>query len=304
MQCVLVTGAPGYIGQHLVQSLLKDGVAVRGFSRSPRPVGRSTIEWRQGDVRRLADVEQAVQGCDAVVHLACLPLGQSWQDPLSDFSVNALGTLNVLQAARAAGVRRVVYTSTAQVYGFVERLPLAEADPVQPASPYAASKLCGEILCTTFARCYGLDTIVLRLFNVYGTPVDGSERPTVEAIFLRRVAQGLAPVIRGHPEEGRDFIHVNDVVRAIRLALDTGGKVVNVGSGVMTTLLELARLVVDISGVQVNPVIEKTDVRPMRLQADGRQARRMLGFQAEIPLSEGLSQLLELERSHREVVTI
>ncbi len=304
MQRVLVTGASGYIGQHLVESLLKDDAAVRGFSRGPRPVGLSAVEWQQGDVRRLADVQQAVQGCDAVVHLACLPLSQSLQDPLSDFHVNALGTFNVLYAARIAGLRQVVYTSTAQVYGFVEHLPVAEEDLTQPASPYAASKLCGEVLCTTFARCYGLGTVVLRLFNVYGTSVDGSERPTVEAVFVRRVAQGLPPVIKGDPEEGRDFIHVSDVVRAIRLALDIGvtGELINVGSGVMTTLLELARLVIAISGAQVSPAVERTDVRPMRIQGDVRRARQVLGFQVEISLFAGLSHMLEQVRSHQEVV--
>ncbi|MDH4136376.1 MAG: NAD-dependent epimerase/dehydratase family protein [Anaerolineae bacterium] len=304
MQRVLVTGASGYIGQHLIESLLIDDIAVRGFSRGPRPVGLSAIEWQQGDVRRLADVQQALQDCDAVVHLACLPLGQSLQDPLSDFHVNALGTLSVLNAARIAGLCQVVYTSTAQVYGYPERLPVGEKDATQPASPYAASKLCGEILCTTFARCYGLGTVVLRLFNVYGTPVDGSEQPTVEAIFLRRVAQGLPPIIKGNPKEGRDFIHVSDVVRAIRLALDMEGtgEVINVGTGVMTTLRELARLIIAISGAKTSPVVERTDGRPMRIQADVCRARQVLGFQTEISLLEGLSQMLALERTHQEAV--
>lgn len=305
MQSVLVTGASGYIGQHLVRSLLKDGVAVRGFSRGPKPVGLSAVEWCQGDVRRLANVKRAVKDCDAVVHLACLPLGRSWQDPLSDFQVNAESTLNVLHATRAADVRQVVYASTAQVYGFVDHLPVAEDAPTQPVLPYAASKLCGEVLCTTFARCYGLGAVVLRLFNVYGTPVDRSERGTVEAVFVRRVSQGLPPVIKGSPDEGRDFIHVSDVVRAIWLALDVEmkGEVINVGTGIMTTLLELARLVIEISGAKVNPVMKKTDARPMQIQADTRKARQMLGFEAEIPLSEGISQMLELERSHQETVT-
>jgi UDP-glucose 4-epimerase len=137
------------------------------------------------------------------------------------------------------------------------------------------------------------------LFNVYGTPVDGSERPTVEAIFVRRVAQGLPPIVKGNPEKGRDFIHVSDVVRAIRLALDMEwtGEVINVGTGVMTTLLELARLIIAISGAKISPVVERTDVRPMRIQADVRKARQVLGFQTEISLLEGLSQMLALERT-------
>jgi UDP-glucose 4-epimerase len=304
VQRVLVTGASGYIGQHLVWSLLKDKVAIRGFSRGPRPVGLSAIEWRRGDVSRLSDVEEAVQDCDMVVHLAYLPLGQSWQNPLNDFHVNALGTLNLLYAARAAGVRHVVYTSTAQVYGFVDHLPVAEEAPTQPVSPYAASKLCGKVLCTTFTRCYRLGTVVLRLFNVYGTPVDGRERGTVETIFVRRVAQGLPLVIKGNVEEGRDFIHVSDVVRAIRLALDTGvtGEIINGGTGVMITLLELAKLVIAISGAKMSPVVERENVCPMRIQADVRKARKVLGFEAESPSDKGLSHMLELERSHQEAM--
>jgi UDP-glucose 4-epimerase len=306
MQRVLVTGASGYIGQHLVKSLLEEEVAVRGFARNPRPVGLSAFEWQRGDIRRLADVEQAVQDCDAVVHLACLPLDRSWQDPLSDFHVNALGTLNVLHAAQEASVRRVVYTSTAQVYGFVDHLPVTEETLAEPASPYAASKLCGEVLCTTFARCYGLKTVVLRLFNVYGTPVDGSERPTVEAIFVRRVARGLPPILKGNPEEARDFVHVKDVVRAIRLALyrEVTRQVINVGTGVMTTLLELARLVIDISRAPISPVVEETrSIRPMRIQTDVHRVREVLGFEAEISLSEGLSQMFEQERIRQEVTS-
>lgn len=302
MACVLVTGASGYIGRHLVRSLLDDGVGVRGLSRAPRPAG-SAADWRQGDVTRLSDLVAAMQGCDAVVHLACRGLRQSWDDPVEDFAVNAAGTLNVLQAAGIAGVRQVVYTSTAQVYGFAERLPVAEDQPPRPNSPYAASKLCGEVLCTSFADSYGLGVVVLRLFNVYGPPADEGERPSVETVFVRRVAAGLPPVIASHPDEARDFIHVSDVVRAIRLALGTrlAGEVLNVGSGVMTTVRELAALAIELSGERLSPVVEGAEGRPMRMQADTRKARRVLGFESEVPLRVGLAELLALARSERGV---
>ncbi len=299
-QHVLITGASGYVGRHLINSLSQANIRVRGFARSAKPAGLPGVEWQQGDVRHLADLQQAMQGCSSVVHLACLPLGLSFQDPINDFQVNALGTLNVLHAAQATGVKRVVYTSTAQVYGSTERLPMTEDDLPQPTSPYAASKLCGEHLCITFARCYGLNTMILRLFNVYGSALGGNERSTVETVFLRRVSQGLPPLIKGDPTQGRDFIHINDVVRSIRLALDKAGAgvVINIGTGQMTTLLELAELIIKLAGgAKLKPLVEDQEAQPIRIQADIHRAKERLGFQAEITLASGLSHMLERELS-------
>jgi UDP-glucose 4-epimerase len=291
---ILVTGASGYLGQHLITSLAQGNLTLRGFARSAKPNSLPAIEWLQGDIRHLHDVEQAMQECHGVVHLACSPLGLSFEDPVNDFQVNAQGTLNVLQAARTRGVHRVIYISTAQVYGFTDYLPISEETPTRPTSPYAASKLCGEILCTTFARCYGLHTTILRLFNVYGSSVDGSHRKTVETLFIQRVIQGLPPVIRGDSTQGRDFIHVSDVVRAIQLSLTTNekGMIINIGTGVMTTLLELAELVIKLAGSQLYPILESTDSPCLRLQADVSKARDVLNFRANVSLLEGLVNLM------------
>jgi UDP-glucose 4-epimerase len=299
MKRVLVTGASGYIGQHLINSLAREGVTVRGFSRGPRPAVVSPIEWQQGDVCQLSQVQQAIQGCDIVIHLACLPFSSSFQNPLADFQVNALGTLNVVLAAQAAKIRRLINISTAQVYGKAARLPIKEEDQVQPVSPYGASKLSGEIVCTTFTRCYDLDTVTLRLFNVYGLPVDQSARKTVEAIFVNRVSKGLPPVIKGDPNQGRDFIHISDVVRAILLASERGqpGAVINIGSGKMTTLLELARLAIELGDVEKEPIVEQTEAPSISLQADIIKAKEILGFEAEILLQEGLTRLFEAANS-------
>lgn len=297
MPDVLVTGASGYVGQHLVRALCANGLAVRGFARSARPAGLPAIEWQRGDICVPSVVASAARGCDAVVHLACRPLRQSFADPTGDFAVNAGGTLNVLAAARRAGVRHVVYASTAQVYG-ANQPPFAEDAPTAPRSPYAASKLCGEVLCTTFARCYGLGVTVLRIFNAYGPTADGAERNSVEAIFVRCVAQGLPPVVTGHPDEARDFVHVRDVVRAIQQALALGmtGAVVNVGTGVLTTMRELADLAISVAGAPLDPVVEVGGGPPLRIHADTRTAQTILGFAAQVALRDGLAEMLTLAR--------
>ena len=300
MERLLVTGASGYIGQHLVGALLGAGVAVRGFAGRPQPAHLAGSEWVQGDIREYADVLPAVRGCTAVLHLACLPMAASRTDPHGALAVNVTGTLQILEAARAVGVGQVVYTSTAQVYGSGADLPLCEEAPLRPGEPYAASKLCGEVLCTTFARCYRLPVTVLRLFNVYGAALDGQPRTTVEAIFARRVAGGQPPVIKNGPGEGRDFVHVADVVRALQLAAAGrgAGEVINVGSGVLTTLADLAALVVRLAGSDRAPVVDGAGAAgpQMQLQADTTKAARLLGFQARVPLAAGLQELIAQER--------
>ena len=149
---------------------------------------------------------------------------------------------------------------------------------MKPVSLYAASKLSGEVLCTTYARANNLSTVILRLFNVYGPSADGKERNTVEAIFLHRVAQELPPMIKGDPDEGRDFVHIQDVIRVIQCVLNVNlkGEIINIGSGKMTLLLELARLVINLSGKSLDAVIEgQPSGEPMCLQADMRKVLRL-----------------------------
>lgn len=295
---VLITGTSGYIGQHLARWLSNKGLKVRGFSRRSRPSIPGLSEWFQGDITRPADVRQAVRDCDGVIHLACLSLGQGQQDPVAAFQINATGTLNVLQAAYDLGNIQIIYTSTAQVYGWPDRLPLREDDPARPNSPYAASKLCGEIICRSFAHSFGVPVTVLRLFNVYGLAADGSERPTVETIFLRRILEGQPPVIKGNPNEGRDFIHVDDVVRCICIAMDSPatGEVVNVGTGVLTTLNDLAWKLIALVGARLEPIVQSDGRGPLQIQADMAKASQVLGFRSQILLEEGLTQVVERVR--------
>jgi UDP-glucose 4-epimerase len=239
---------------------------------------------------------RAVRGCAAVVHLACLPLQPSALNPAEALRINVGGTLQVLEALRSLAEQiRLIYLSTAQVYGGQGRLPNAEADLPQPDSPYAASKLCGEIWCMTYARSYRLPVQILRLTNVYGPSADGSPRPTVEAVILQQLRQGQRPLLRSHPDSGRDFIHIQDAIRAVRLALEAPSAhsgPVNIGSGVLTTFGELARLAARVLGQGLEPVFDEPEALPTRFQAATTLAQRVLGFQAEINLEDGLRTLM------------
>jgi UDP-glucose 4-epimerase len=293
MNRILVTGAGGYIGQHLCLALAGSGMKVRGFSRSPRPPHLDKIEWMTGDVTDIQMVARAVTGCSIIIHLACLSLGASAQNPLEAQRINSGGTLQLLEAARQVGVVRLIYTSTGQLYGGQAALPNVETHLLQPDSAYAASKLGGEVWADTYARLYSLSVQTLRLFNVYGSAVDKQPRPTVEAIFLRQLQQGQRPQVRGNPHSGRDFIHIQDVIRAIQLALvnPAWSGAINIGSGVLTPLVELAQQAAQVLGQTTEPEIITNNDPPIRFQADTTRAQTLLGFQAEIPLEVGLRRL-------------
>jgi UDP-glucose 4-epimerase len=253
-----------------------------------------------GDVRDFEQVSQAVTGKDIVVHLACLPVGPSLAHPIQDFEVNALGTVQVLKAARDHGVQRVIYTSTSEVYGRPQYRPMDEAHPTEPVTPYGASKLCGEIYCRAFERVYGLKSVVLRFFNLYGPAVDGRPRSTVDAIFVRRVLAGQPPVIRGNPEHARDFVHVRDAARAVWLAIQSEealGQVINIGSGTATTLEQLAHLIIGIAEVDLEPVPEGPVEKSVIFQADVRLARRLLQYEPSVSLADGLCLMLQTKPS-------
>lgn len=292
MGTMLVTGASGYIGQHLCLQLAEH-THVRALSRSAPPAHLRQVEWVRGDITDFETVTRAVKGCQAVVHLACASLPASTRDPLEAQRVNATGTLHLLEAARQAGTARVLYTSTMQVYGGQAPLPNVETATPLPDSPYAASKLAGELWAATYARTYGLPVSVLRLHSVYGPTVDRSARASVEDIFLRQLHQGQRPTIRGSPYTGRDFIYIQDVVRAIVRALShpPWDGPLNIGTGVLTTLMELAQLAAQVVGCAIAPDIIDMDRVPTRFQADITRAQAVLGFQAPTTLAVGLQQL-------------
>ena len=302
--CVLVTGGAGFIGSHLVSALLAEGYAVRVLDNLS--TGRlenlaevlHRIDFRRGDVREAALVAELCRGADFVLHQASLvSVPASIADPEAAYEIIVRGTLNVLEAARATGVKRVVLASSSAVYGDAPGGPRAETLAPRPLSPYAAAKLAAEALGRAYYHSYGLETVSLRYFNVYGPRQDpNSPYAAVIPSFIAALADGRRPVIFGNGEQTRDFIHVFDVVRANLLAMTApgvGGETVNIGTGRGVSVNQLLREIASLFGVP--PAAEYAPPRPGDIRAsvaETLRARRLLGFVPEIGLRQGLADLL------------
>jgi len=312
---ILVTGGAGFIGSNIVAELVRRGERVRildNLSTGRReniapllsPEANPGIEFIEGDLRDLETVRRAVEGVDYVLHQAALPSVQrSIEDPLATNEVNARGTLNLLIAARDAGVKRVVYASSSSIYGDSPALPKTEGMRPAPKSPYAASKLAGEHYCQAFYQVYGLETVILRYFNVFGPNQDPtSQYAAVIPKFVTAMLRGERPVIYGDGLQSRDFTYVTNVIRANLLAAKAegvAGEVFNIACGKRYNLLELVAVINRILGTDLAPI--HTAPRPgdvRHSQADISKAERMLGYRVEVEFEEGLKRIVEWYKSH------
>jgi len=298
---VLVTGGAGFIGSHLVEALLERGDAVRvldDFSTGSRrnlSAVLDRIELIEGDVCDSAVAAAAVAGMDGILHQAALPsVPRSFLDPVGTTSVNCGGILSVLEAARKAGVKRFVFASSSSVYGDVDLPVKQEGLPPSPISPYAVSKLSGEVFCRIYRKTYGMATVSLRYFNIFGPRQDPeSQYAAVIPLFLTAALSGRSPVIYGDGTQSRDFTYVSNVVRANVAALSAPeaawGKVCNVACGGETTLLELVERIGQLSGRAVEP--EFAPPRPgdvLHSRADVSRARSLLDYSPEVSFADGL----------------
>ncbi|MDQ2971058.1 MAG: SDR family NAD(P)-dependent oxidoreductase [Acidobacteriota bacterium] len=304
---MLVTGAAGFIGSHLVDALLERGAIVRTLdnystgARENLKHHKERIEAIEGDIRDLATCQRSCRDTDVVFHEAALgSVPRSLADPATTINVNVSGTANVFAAAREARVARVVYASSSSVYGDSDRLPMREGEEGRPLSPYALSKVMNEELAATFSRCFGMELIGLRYFNVYGPrqSPDGPYAAVIPRFFAASFAR-QAPVIYGDGAQSRDFTYVADAVAANLLAATAPatafGASYNVAGGSRTSVLELARLVCEAAGGGPEPRFEAPragDV--LHSLADVSRSRERLGFEAGWPLSRGL----ERSRAH------
>ncbi|MSR75395.1 MAG: SDR family oxidoreductase [Planctomycetes bacterium] len=298
---VLVTGGAGFIGSNIVDALVARGDSVRvldnlstGHEANLADVAER-IEFLKTDLRDAAAVMSACKGVDLVFHEGALPsVPRSVDDPATSFAVNALGTLNVLLAAKECGVKRVVYAASSSAYGDTAVLPKREDMLQQPQSPYAADKVHGENLCRVFTRVYGLECVALRYFNVFGP----RQRPdsayaAVIPKFVDALLRGEAVHIHGDGKQSRDFTYISDVVKANLLAAEAAsapGQVLNIGAGGRTDLLTLLHEIAACLGVPANAVHgpdRAGDVRDS--QADIGLAQRILGYNPNTPLSTGIA---------------
>jgi UDP-glucose 4-epimerase len=302
----LVTGGAGFIGSHLVSRLADDGHEVRvldDLSSGKREnlahlSGARAPEVIEADVRSVDAVKRAVEGCEVVFHEAAIvSVPYSVEHPRETHDVNIAGTLNVLCAARDAGVRRVVFASSAAIYGDDPSLPKTEAMLPAPISPYGVEKLTAEHYLRTFTRLYGLETVALRYFNVFGPRQDPSSPYSgVISVFASRILAGKTVGIFGDGEQTRDFVYVGNVVDANVLAAASPravGNVYNVACGNATSLRELAARLGAAAGK--TPAIEHLPPRPGDIRhsrADIARARADLGYAPKVTLDEGLSALL------------
>ena len=306
----LVTGAAGFIGRSIAAALLKRGEAVRGIDnlitgKRENLAGIGAMEFIEGDLADAAACAEACKGVEVVFHEAALAsVPRSVADPVST-NVNCVNaTLNVLVAARAAGVRRVIYAGSSSAYGDTPTLPKQEDMTPSPISPYAVAKLAGEHYMTSFTRVYGLETVTLRYFNVFGPYQDPmSHYSGVLAIFCRKMLRGEQPTIYGDGEQSRDFTYIDNVVHANLLAAEApaekvSGQMMNTATGSRITLNQTFRILSDLTGYKGEPAYGPARTGDIKDSlADIAKAKDRLGYQPLVDFREGLRRTVEWYRT-------
>jgi UDP-glucose 4-epimerase len=293
----LVTGGGGFIGHHLVRRLLTDGYDVGvldNFSTGRRErLEGLEVSLVEGDLRSYERAHTAVRDVDIVFHLGALPsVPRSVQDPLTTGAVNVEGTLNVLLASRDQGVKRVVFASSSSVYGANDALPKTEEHQPLPVSPYGVSKLSAEHYCRAFSAVYGLETVCLRLFNVFGPGQDPlSQYAAVVPRFIAAFSEEMSPVVYGDGRQTRDFTYVDDVIEAFMLATEASasGEVFNICAGAETSLLELMDTLCKVFESTLEPWFQPPRIGEVkRSYGDPAKAARLLGWHPQWSLEDGI----------------
>lgn len=311
---VLVTGAGGFIGSHLVEALAHQGARVRAFLRYNsrrlegnlrlvQPSVRERLEVIYGEIRDSVAIREAVQGVDTVFHLAAsISIPYSYMHPEEVVETNVGGTLKMLTAVRGCGLRRVVLTSSSEVYGTAQYVPMDELHPLRPQSPYAASKVAADMLGLSFYKTYGCPVTIVRPFNTYGP------RQSMRAVIPTIIAQALTQesIRLGALHPTRDFLYVDDTVKAFLLASQDEravGEVINIGFGASISVGDLAQQVIQLVGRNVRMESVQDRYRPetselLKLHADRAKARDLLGWTPEVLLQEGLARTIAWVSDH------
>jgi UDP-glucose 4-epimerase len=301
---ILVTGGSGQIGSYICDALEKSGPEITILDLlPPNRAHQKGVKFVKGDIRDQALVAKLLKDKDAIIHCAAqIFVAKSVEEPLFDADNNVMGTLNLLNAARNANIKRFVYFSSAAAYGDTVHLPVDEVHPQNPMSPYGVSKLSGEKYALAFNKVYGLPTTAIRPFNVYSPRQDPSNPYSgVISKFIDRVSKGQPPVIFGDGTATRDFVSVHDIVDMVMLMLEKDeaiGRVFNCGTGKPTRIDELARIVIDLCGAR-NLEPELRPERPGDIRdsyADISLAKKVLGYAPEVNLKDGLREIIDSKR--------
>jgi nucleoside-diphosphate-sugar epimerase len=303
----LVTGGAGFIGSNIVQEILKSGNKVRvldNFATGKREnilqySDNPNFEMFEGDLRSFHVVRGAVKGVDFVLHQGALPsVPRSINDPITSNDVNILGTLNVLEAAKEFRVKRVVFASSSSVYGNSETMPKVETMPVAPLSPYAITKYAAERYCQIYFQLYGLETVCLRYFNVFGPNQDPtSQYSAVIPKFIKAIQSNKSPIVYGDGYQSRDFTYVeNNVAANLQACIAEGvaGEVFNIACGIRFTLIELVDEINKVLGKNIEPVFDKDRTGDVKHSlADIDKAIRLLGYKIMVAFPEGIQKTVE-----------
>lgn len=312
MKTYLVTGGAGFIGSHLVEELVRRGERVKVLDnfitgkRENIAAFLDMIELIEGDIRDLKTCRQALEGVDYVLHQAALPsVPRSIEDPLLTNEINVKGTLNLLLTSYEAKVKRFVFASSSSVYGDEPELPKKEGSEGTPLSPYAVSKFAGEKYCLVFSEIYGLRTISLRYFNIFGPRQDPfSQYAAAIPLFITKILSNESPQIFGDGEQSRDFTYVANVVeanlRAVEAPAEASGGVFNIACGERTTVNTLAKEINKLAGISCEPVY--AEPRPGDIKhsfADISKARKALGFDPAVSFRQGLKKTVAWFKKRR-----
>lgn len=301
MSLYLVTGGAGYIGSQVAKLVRDEGHEVRvldNMSNGVRERVTADMEFVEADLRDQAAVNKAMVGVDGVFHLAAIPrVAYSVEHPFEVHEVNTMGTLAILDAAKANGVKRVILSSTAAVYGDAVSLPVYEDAPVTPLNPYGLSKFFGERALAQYAELYGLQTVSLRYFNAYGPDMrEGGAYATAISAFIGCRRAGRALVVHGTGEQTRDLVHVRDIARANWLAMQSPnvgqGEIMNIGSGTSISILAIAERMKGAQGIMYEA---RRAGDAMHTLAAIRRAKDLIGWEPQISLEAGLQEVLAVE---------